>query len=113
VPVGDPAALAAALAGLLLDAERREALGRAGRRRFEQEFTADRMVNQTLLSYDELRGPSAVPERPAGSVADERSGCLTALGGIRGAAVSRREVTEKRPKGRPSRLGDCPPERRA
>jgi glycosyltransferase involved in cell wall biosynthesis len=83
VPVGDSGALAAALAGLLLEADRGEALGRAGRRRFEQEFTAERMVDETLSLYDDLRGLSPVKQRPAGAVAIDRSGCLAGLGPIR------------------------------
>jgi glycosyltransferase involved in cell wall biosynthesis len=55
VPVGDASALAAALTRLLLSPAEREAMGRAGRRRFERLFTADRMVDRTLRSYDSLR----------------------------------------------------------
>lgn len=51
---GDPAALAAALVELLQDEGRRRALGAAGRRRFEQRFSADRMVDETLRVYREL-----------------------------------------------------------
>jgi glycosyltransferase involved in cell wall biosynthesis len=61
VPVGDPSALAAALTRLLLAPEDREALGRAGRQRFERHFTAERMVEETLRSYDDLRGPPPTP----------------------------------------------------
>jgi len=86
VPVGDPLPLASALSRLLLEADRREALGRAGRRRFEQEFTAARMVDETLHLYDELRGASVVGERPAKAGAVDASGCLTAVGGIGRAA---------------------------
>jgi glycosyltransferase involved in cell wall biosynthesis len=53
VPPRDPAALADALVDLLGDAALREAMGAAGRRRFEQQFTADRMVDQTLAVYAE------------------------------------------------------------
>jgi glycosyltransferase involved in cell wall biosynthesis len=55
VPAGDPGALARALAGLLLDAPRREAMAAAGRRRFEERFTADRMVDETLRIYEDCR----------------------------------------------------------
>ena len=48
VPPGDPAALADALVSVLGDDERRRALGAAGRRRFLERFTADRMVDGTL-----------------------------------------------------------------
>jgi glycosyltransferase involved in cell wall biosynthesis len=61
VPVGDPSALAAALTRLLVAPEDREALGRAGRQRLERHFTAERMVEETLRSYDDLRGPPPTP----------------------------------------------------
>lgn len=54
VPPRDPAALAQALLELLDDPARREAFGRAGRLRFEERFTADRMVDNTLSVYAEL-----------------------------------------------------------
>ena len=54
VPPRDPDALAAALVDALENAARREAWGRAGRRRFEERFTADRMVEATLAVYAEL-----------------------------------------------------------
>ena len=63
VPVGNPATLAAALVDLLLGADRRERLGRAGRRRFEREFTSERMIDETLHLYEGLRASSAAPER--------------------------------------------------
>ena len=74
VPVGDSAALAKALVELLPEVDRREALGRAGRRRFEQQFTAERMVDRTLHLYAELRWAGA------GAVDGGRG--LRALGGI-------------------------------
>ena len=55
VPVRDPAALAGALVEVLGDPQRARALGDAGRRRFEERFTADRMVDETLSAYDGLR----------------------------------------------------------
>lgn len=55
VPVGDPEALARALVGLLRDEACRTAMGEAGRRRFEERFTADRMVDETLGVYGECR----------------------------------------------------------
>ncbi len=48
VPVRDPRALADALVDVLADPERRAAMGRAGRERFLERFTADRMVEETL-----------------------------------------------------------------
>ncbi len=53
-------------------------MGRAGRRRFERLFTAERMVEGTLRSYDELRGLSPAPERLPEAVAVAGSGCLAA-----------------------------------
>ena len=54
VPPRDPDALAAALVDVLADPARRAAWGRAGRQRFEERFTADRMVEATLATYAEL-----------------------------------------------------------
>ena len=54
VPPRDPDALAAALVEALQDPARRDAWGRAGRKRFEERFTADRMVEATLAVYAEL-----------------------------------------------------------
>ncbi|HJS58792.1 MAG TPA: glycosyltransferase [Vicinamibacteria bacterium] len=48
VPVRDARALADAIVDVLSDAERRNAMGRAGRERFLERFTADRMVEGTL-----------------------------------------------------------------
>jgi glycosyltransferase involved in cell wall biosynthesis len=55
VPVRDPGALAHGLLGLLEDPERRRRLGDAGRRRFRDRFTADRMVEETLRVYEAAR----------------------------------------------------------
>jgi glycosyltransferase involved in cell wall biosynthesis len=54
VPPRDPPALAAALVEALADPARRAAWGRAGRQRFEERFTADRMVEATLAVHAEL-----------------------------------------------------------
>jgi glycosyltransferase involved in cell wall biosynthesis len=54
VPPGDAGALAAALVEVLQDRARREAMGAAGRRRFLERFTADRMVEETLAVYAEV-----------------------------------------------------------
>lgn len=51
VPPGDTAALAAALERLLGDERLRRRLGAGARRRFEQHFTADRMVDGYLALY--------------------------------------------------------------
>jgi glycosyltransferase involved in cell wall biosynthesis len=53
IPARDPGALADALVEVLGDATRLRGMGAAGRRRFEQRFTADRMVDQTLAVYAE------------------------------------------------------------
>jgi len=56
VPPRDPGALAAALAELLADPERRRAMGAAGRKRVEAEFTLDRLVKDVLRVYGEVLG---------------------------------------------------------
>ena len=53
VPPRDPEALAESLVSLLLDADRRAALGRDGRRRFEARFSDERMVGETLRVFEE------------------------------------------------------------
>jgi len=60
VPPGDAAALAAAIERLYHDNDLREQLGRAARRRIEQDFDLDRTVTQTLALYRELlaEGPN-------------------------------------------------------
>jgi glycosyltransferase involved in cell wall biosynthesis len=69
VPVGDAVALASAVTGLLLEPERREALGRAGRDRFAQQFTAERMVDDTLHLYHELLERQTRQARPSRTAA--------------------------------------------
>jgi len=54
VPPRQPRCLADALVELLPDEQRRRAWGRAGRRRYEERFTAARMVEETLRIYEEL-----------------------------------------------------------
>ncbi len=56
VPVGDVAALAAALRRLLDDERRRATLGAAARRRFETELSAQVMVDRTIAVYQRLLG---------------------------------------------------------
>jgi len=53
-PPRDDAALAAALLELIADPARARSLGEAGRRRFEERFSAERMVAETLAVYEEL-----------------------------------------------------------
>jgi glycosyltransferase involved in cell wall biosynthesis len=54
VPPDDPASLAAALASLAADPDRRRALGRSGRERVLAHFTADRMAAGYERLYAEL-----------------------------------------------------------
>jgi rhamnosyl/mannosyltransferase len=54
VPPGDRDALARALNRLLEDDVLRAGLGKTARLRVEQEFTAERMIAQTLTVYDEV-----------------------------------------------------------
>lgn len=56
VPVGDPHELARALTAVLDDPVRAAAMGRAARQRFEDHFTAERMVQATARLYDLLLG---------------------------------------------------------
>jgi rhamnosyl/mannosyltransferase len=51
VPPEDPDALAEALSRLLDDPELRARFGRAARARIEQQFTAERMITDTLAVY--------------------------------------------------------------
>jgi glycosyltransferase involved in cell wall biosynthesis len=54
IPPGDPDALARGLVELAGDPERRQQMGRAARRRFEQEFDAVRWVRTLRSLYDEV-----------------------------------------------------------
>ncbi len=56
VTPGDAPALAEALIRLLSDDDLATGMGYAGRRRVEEAFTTDRMVERTLQVYEELRG---------------------------------------------------------
>lgn len=54
VPPGEPGALASAMSRLLADTLLREAMGRAGRRRFEERFTAQASVGRYAALYQSL-----------------------------------------------------------
>jgi glycosyltransferase involved in cell wall biosynthesis len=54
VPAGDASELGAAITALLADPRRRASYGKAGRQRYLQHFTADRMVARTRAQYQEL-----------------------------------------------------------
>jgi glycosyltransferase involved in cell wall biosynthesis len=56
VDPGDVEALRARLRDLFLDRDLRSKLGAAGRKRYEQRFTFDRLVGETLNVYDEVVG---------------------------------------------------------
>lgn len=56
VPARDHRALAAAIAGLLKDQERRERMGAAGLERVKRLFSADRMVEKTIELYRKHAG---------------------------------------------------------
>jgi glycosyltransferase involved in cell wall biosynthesis len=64
----DEAALADAIVALLRDPGRAGALGAAGRRRVEQEFSVDRMVDGTLDAYERAEGKG---QRAEGGKKDE------------------------------------------
>ena len=54
VPVAEPAELATRLRELILDKQKRDAMGMAGRERVLREFTVSRMVEQIVAVYDGL-----------------------------------------------------------
>lgn len=66
VPVGDPAALAAALGKLLGDPALARRMGDAGARKLAEEFGVDRMLNAHLALYRELLDASACAQRSPG-----------------------------------------------
>ena len=70
VPPGDVAALVQAIVSLLRDPLRRRAIGEAGRHRFEQRFTLERMTD----GIEAFLGDLAASKRtsPAGGAAEVR-----------------------------------------
>ena len=67
VPSEDPAALAAAIGGLLSDPSKAQEMGAAGKKLASEKFTTDAMMHQITLAYASLltRGPSEalLPDR--------------------------------------------------
>jgi glycosyltransferase involved in cell wall biosynthesis len=63
VPPRDAAALAGAIASLLDDPARRQAMGRAGRRVVEEDFSMERAITATVDLYEELAGVAPGPAR--------------------------------------------------
>jgi sugar transferase (PEP-CTERM/EpsH1 system associated) len=61
VPPSDPPALADALAGVVDDSERAEAMGRAGRERVEAEFSLERTVREYGRVWTHVGGARARP----------------------------------------------------
>lgn len=61
VPHGDEDALAGALHAVMANVTLREAMGAAGRARYEARFRLDRMVDDTAALYRELLGEVDVP----------------------------------------------------
>lgn len=61
VPPNQPEALADALAELILDPQRRERLGQAGAAAVAQEFTAERMAQNTLQVLERCRRLATLP----------------------------------------------------
>lgn len=54
VPQGDVATLRARLKVLVADAELRQNMGQAARQRYEQEFTFERMLQKTVMVYQQV-----------------------------------------------------------
>jgi glycosyltransferase involved in cell wall biosynthesis len=50
----DPAALAAAIKGLLLEPQRADELGRRGRAAIQRDYTAEAMAQRTLALYQRV-----------------------------------------------------------
>jgi len=66
-PPGDAQALAAALAGLLGDRDRRQELGRKGRAAVESNFTDERMAERMLKVYEAAMGEGGEGQRGEGT----------------------------------------------
>jgi len=59
VPPSDSHALAGAIIDLLDDAAKRQAMGKAGRARYEQHFTAGRMAREMKAVYEKALNDGA------------------------------------------------------
>jgi len=59
---GDPASLEAALEELLSDAAKREAFGKAGRERYLQHYTREKLTDRTLEFYRQVKDRSSEEE---------------------------------------------------
>ncbi len=68
-PPGDAEALDDSLGTLVASAPMREQFGAAGRRRVEEQFDWSRTVADYFALYDEVRGVSAVPQKPSAGIA--------------------------------------------
>ncbi|MEO7442057.1 MAG: glycosyltransferase [Acidimicrobiales bacterium] len=64
VPSGDPGAIARAVVNLLDDPDRRAAMGRAGRRRIEQELAWEHQAPTYVSVYERLIGPPGAAKTP-------------------------------------------------
>ena len=73
VPAREPAALAGAMLELFGDPARAAAMGAAGRRRWAERFTAERMVRSLERVYRESLGVNGAP-RPAAAAAMTETG---------------------------------------
>ena len=64
--------MAASIARLIESPALAAQFGRAGRRRYEQHFTIDRMVQQTVRLYQRLLAPRTAPAAITAPIATQR-----------------------------------------
>ncbi len=69
---GDTVSLEAALDILLSDAGRREAFGKAGRQRYIQHYTREKLTDRTLDSYRQVIEGTARGEIAGSTIRDSR-----------------------------------------
>ena len=72
VPPSQPAPMAAAIERVIESPELAARFSRAGRKRYEENFTIDRMVQKTMRLYDRLLEPARVPQDVPRPMAVER-----------------------------------------